>query len=84
VGQTDRGSPIVADAVPSLSGSDGTTPVDATAVSVGDVYILETEDDGDVEITITDCQYGTDDAGDPVPTIVSYHRTATETSTPGG
>jgi hypothetical protein len=70
--------------VPSLSGSDGTTPIDATAVSVGDVYLLETYDDGDVEITITDCQHGTDDAGDPVPTIVSYQRQATDTSTSGG
>jgi len=70
--------------VPSLTDPDGTTPIDPTAVSVGDVYLLTTEDDGDVEITITDCQHGTDDEGDPVPTIVSYHRTATDTSTSGG
>ncbi len=70
--------------VPSLNDTNGTTPIDPTAVSVGDVYILETEDDGDVEITITDCQHGTDDAGDPVPTIISYQRQATDTSTSGG
>jgi hypothetical protein len=70
--------------VPSSSSPDGTHPIDPEAVTVGDVYLLETEDDGDVEITITDCQHGTDDAGDPVPTIVSYQRQATETSTSGG
>jgi len=70
--------------VPSLTDTNGTTPIDPTAVSVGDVYLLTTEDDGDVEITITDAQYGTDDAGDPAPTIVSYQRQATDTSTSGG
>jgi len=70
--------------VPSLYGDDGTSPIDPTAVAVGDVYLLTTEDDGDVEITITDVQHGTDDAGDPVPTIVSYQRQATDTSTSGG
>jgi len=70
--------------VPSLTDPDGTTPIDPTAVSVGDVYLLTTEDDGQVEITITDVQHGTDDAGDPVPTIVSYQRQSTETSTSGG
>jgi len=70
--------------VPSLTDTNGTTPIDPTAVSVGDVYLLTTEDDGDVEITMTDAQYGTDDAGDPVPAIVSYQRQATDTSTSGG
>ena len=70
--------------LPSLSDTEGKPPIDPTAVSVGDVYLLTTEDDGDVEITITDCQHGTDDAGDPVPTIVSYQRQATDTSTSGG
>jgi len=70
--------------VPSSNGPDGTTPIDPEAVSVGKVYLLTTEDDGDVEITITDVQHGTDDAGDPVPTTVSYQRQATETSTSGG
>jgi len=70
--------------VPSLSGADGTPPIDPTAVEVGDVYLLETDDSGDVEITITDSQHGTDDAGDPVPTIVSYLRQAPETSTSEG
>jgi len=70
--------------VPSLTDPDGTTPIDPTAVTVGDVYLLETADDGDVEITITDCQHGTDDAGDPVPTIVGYQRQKTDTSTSGG
>lgn len=74
----------MAEYVPSRKGSDGTPPIDPEAVTVGDVYLLETEDDGDVEITITDCQHGTDDAGDPVPTIVSYQRQATDTSTSGG
>jgi len=70
--------------VPSLTDPVGTTPIDPTAVSVGDVYLLETDDDGQVEITITDVQYGTDDAGDPVPTIVSYQYQATDTSTSRG
>jgi hypothetical protein len=63
--------------VPSLSGSDGTTPIDPEAVSVGEVYLLETEDEGQVEIEITSCQHGTDDTGDPVPTVISYQYTAT-------
>lgn len=70
--------------VPSLTDPDGTTPIDPEAVAVGDVYLLTTDDDTDVEITITDCQHGTDDAGDPAPTIVSYQRQATDTSTSGG
>jgi len=70
--------------VPSLDNEDGRQPIDPTAVSVGDVYLLETDDDGQVEITITDVQYGTDDAGDPVPTIVSYQYQATDTSTSRG
>jgi len=70
--------------VPSLTNPDGSPPIDATAVSVGDVYLLTTEDDGDVEIMITDVQHGTDDAGDPVPTIISYQRQATDTSTSRG
>jgi len=70
--------------VPSLSAEDGSLPIDPTAVTVGDVYVLTTDDDGDVEITITDVQHGTDDAGDPVPTVVSYQRQATDTSTSGG
>jgi len=70
--------------VPSLVDPDGTPPVDPTAVSVGDVYLLEVEDEGQVEITITDVQHGTDDAGDPVPTIISYQRQATDTSTSEG
>jgi len=70
--------------VPSLNDTDVTTLIDPTAVSVGDVYLLETEDEGQVEITITDVQHDTDDAGDPVPTIVSYQRQATDTSTSGG
>jgi hypothetical protein len=72
------------DFVPSLTDPDGTTPIDPTAVSVGEVYLLTTEDDGDVEITITDVQHGTDDAGDPVPTVISYQHQATDTSTSGG
>jgi len=72
------------DPVPSSERPDGTTPIDATAVSVGDVYLLEVEDEGQVEITITDVQHGTDDAGDPVPTIISYQRQATDTSTSEG
>jgi len=75
---------MTAELCPSLTDPNGTTPIDPTAVSVGDVYLLETEDDGDVEITITDVQHGTDDAGDPVPTVTSYHRQATDTSTSGG
>jgi len=70
--------------VPSLNTQDGLLPIDPTAVSVGDVYLLTTEDDDDVEITITDVQHGTDDAGDPIPTIVSYQRQAIDTSTSGG
>lgn len=70
--------------IPSITDSNGTTPIDPTAVAVGDVYLLTTEDDGDVEITITDCQHGTDDAGDPVPTVISYQQQATDTSTSGG
>jgi len=70
--------------VPSRSGKDGSQPIDPTAVSVGDVYLLTTEDEGDVEILITDCQHGTDDAGDPVPTIVSYKYQSTGTSESGG
>jgi len=70
--------------IPSLLGKDGRPPIDPTAVSVGDVYLLTTEDDGDVEITITAVQHGTDDAGDPIPTIVSYQRQATDTSTSEG
>jgi len=70
--------------VPSLTDPDGTTPIDPTAVSVGGVYLLTTDEFGNVEITITDVQYGTDDAGDPVPTIVSYQYQATDTSTSGG
>jgi len=84
MGSRDNGVRVMTDLVPSLTDSTGTTPIDPTAVSVGDVYLLTTEDDGDVEITITDCQHGTDDAGDPVPTIVSYQRQATDTSTSGG
>jgi len=70
--------------VPSLSDTNGEPPIDPTAVSVGEVYRLTTDDDGQVEITITDVQYGTDDAGDPVPTIVSYQQQTTDTSTSGG
>jgi len=70
--------------VPSLSGSDGTQPIDPSAVSVGEVYLLETEDDGQVEIEITSCQHGTDDTGDPVPTVISYQFTATADQTTGG
>jgi len=75
---------MTAKLVPSLSGQDGTEPVDPEAVEVGNVYLLEDPEDGQVEITITDCQHGTDDAGNPVPTIVSYQRTSTDTSTSGG
>jgi len=75
---------MMAKPVPSLSDSDGSPPIDPTAVSVGDVYLLTTDDEDEVEITITDCQHGTDDAGDPVPTIIAYQRQATDTSTSGG
>jgi len=84
MGPRDSGVRIVVEPVPSTTEPDGTTPIDPEAVSVGDVYVLETEDDGDVEITITDVQHGTDDAGDPVPTIVSYQHQPTDTSTSGG
>jgi hypothetical protein len=65
------------DPVPSSDGPDGTTPIDPEAVAVGEVYLLETEDEGQVEITITECQHGTDDTGDPQPTVISYQYTAT-------
>jgi len=74
----------MAQPVPSLSDSDGSPPINPKAVSVGDVYLLTTDDEDEVEITITDCQHGTDDAGDLVPTIISYQRQATDTSTTGG
>jgi len=70
--------------VPSLSGEGGTTPIDPSAVAVGEVYLLEVPDEGQVEIEITSCQHGTDDTGDPVPTIVSYQPTATADQTTGG
>jgi hypothetical protein len=63
--------------VPSSDGPDGTQPIDPTAVSVGEVYLLEDPDEGQVEIEITSCQHGTDDTGDPVPAIISYQYTAT-------
>lgn len=70
--------------VPSLSGEDGTQPIDPEAVSVGEVYLLEVPDEGQVEIEITKCQHGTDDTGDPIPTIISYQYTATADQTTGG
>jgi len=63
--------------VPSLTDPDGTQPIDPTAVSVGEVYLLEVPDEGQVEIEITSCQHGTDDTGDPQPTVISYQYTAT-------
>jgi len=74
----------VTELVPSLTGGDGTAPIDPEAVSVGEVYLLETEDEGQVEITITECQHGTDDTGDPVPTVVSYQYTASSDQSTGG
>jgi len=70
--------------VSSLTDPDGTPPIDPEAVSVGEVYLLETEEGGQVEITITDVQHGTDDTGDPVPTVISYQNTATADQTTGG
>jgi len=70
--------------VPSSDGPDGTRPIDPEAVSVGEVYLFETEEERQVEIKITDCQWGTDDAGDPVPTVISYQYQTTDTSTSGG
>jgi len=72
------------DTVPSLSAQDGRAPIDPVEVRAGDVYLLTTPAGTDVEITITDVQYGTDDAGDPVPTVISYQRQATDTSESGG
>lgn len=79
MGQGYTGSVKMLEYVPSQNGEDGTEPIDPVKVSVGDVYLLTTEDDGDVEITITKVQHGTDDAGDPVPTLVSYQRQTTDT-----
>jgi len=70
--------------VPSPSGSDGTEPIDPTAVSVGEVYLLEIPEEGQVEIEITSCQHGTDDTGEPVPVVISYQYTATTDQTTGG
>jgi hypothetical protein len=70
--------------VPSSDGPDGTKPIDPEAVSVGEVYLLEVPDEGQVEIEITSCQHGTDDTGDPIPTIISYQSTATADQTTGG
>jgi hypothetical protein len=70
--------------VPSADGPDGTQPIDPAAVSVGEVYLLEILDEGQVEIEITSCQHGTDDTGDPVPTVISYQRTATADQSTGG
>jgi hypothetical protein len=70
--------------VPSLSGEDGTEPIDPAAVSVGETYLLKTEDEGQVEIEITECQHGTDDTGDPVPTVISYQRTIPSDQPTGG
>jgi hypothetical protein len=63
--------------VPSSNGPDGTPPIDPEAVSVGEFYLLEDPETGQVEIEITDVQHGTDDNGDPVPTVISYTSTAT-------
>jgi len=63
--------------VPSSDGPDGTTPIDPEAVSVGEVYLLEDPEEGQVEIEITECQHGTDDTGEPVSTVISYQYTAT-------
>jgi hypothetical protein len=63
--------------VPSLTDPDGTPPIDPSAVSVGEVYLLEVPDEGQVEIEITSCQHGTDDTGEPQPTVISYTSTAT-------
>jgi hypothetical protein len=65
------------DQIPSLNGPDGSAPIDPTAVSVGEVYLLTTEDEGQVEIEITECQHGTDDTGEPQPVVISYQYTAT-------
>jgi hypothetical protein len=70
--------------VPSLSGEDGTEPIDPSAVSVGEVYLLEVPDEGQVEIEITQCQHGTDDTGEPQPTIIGYQRTIPADQTTGG
>jgi hypothetical protein len=70
--------------VPSLTDADGTTPIDPEAVSVGEVYLLEDPDEGQVEIEITECQHGTDNTGDTVPTVISYTSTATADQTTGG
>jgi hypothetical protein len=67
----------MAEPVPSLTDPDGTAPIDPTAVSVGEIYLLEDPEEGQVEIEITSCQHGTDDTGDPVPTVISYQYTAT-------
>jgi hypothetical protein len=70
--------------VPSSDGPDGSKPIDPEAVSVGEVYLLEFPDEGKVEIEITSCQHGTDDRGEPQPTIISYQRTAPADQTTGG
>jgi len=70
--------------VPSSEGPDGTQPIDPEAVVVGEVYLLEVPDEGQVEIEITSCQHGTDDTGDPIPGLVSYQYTATADQTTGG
>lgn len=60
------------DRIPSTTDPNGSPSVDPTAVSVGDRYTVET-DDGETEtVEITTVQHGTDDDGDPVPTVVSY------------
>jgi len=70
--------------IPSLTEPDGTTPIDPEAVSVGEVYLIETEEDGQVEIEITECQHGTDDNGDPIPTVISYQYTTPSDQSTGG
>jgi hypothetical protein len=70
--------------VPSSEGPDGTQPIDPKAVTVGEVYLLEDPEQGQVEIEITSCQHGTDDTGEPQPTIVSYQYTATADQSVGG
>lgn len=69
--------------LPSLTDEDGTTPGDPEAITEGEVYVLEDPEEGTQTVEITRLQYGTDEEGNPVPTIVSY-QVVPETDGTGG
>lgn len=60
------------DPVPSLTESDGSSPIDPKAVEEGETYLLNDPEEGTQTIEITRLQHGTNEEGAPVPTIISY------------